>query len=215
MSSADLRPRIVAPLVIFGQFILQPQFPCLTAQTLKNHFSVESTLHGRNPANGILGSLFAQPVPVLHAASTFLWQYGRASSSGSGLKDGFATIKKGKCREFKSWDLWNKCSYSILLGGSNYPMQCHSVPTREEINKGNQKRVTFDIGIPSVKNLMRLSRRESIFWGFLAASSVPLHLVYNSAIFFSISSHAYSLLVVTPDFLSGASLRNTTQRVLG
>lgn len=106
----------------------------------------------------------------------------------------------------------NKCSYSILLGGSNYPMQCHSA---KKSNKGNQKRVTFDIGIPSVKNLMRLSRRESIFWGFLAASSVPLHLVYNSAIFFSISSHSYSLLVVTPDFLSGASLRNTTQRALG
>ena len=83
-------------------------------------------------------------------------------------------------------------------------MQCLSAPIREEIDKGHRERIDFDIGIPSVKNLKRISRIKLILWALIAVSSVPLHLVYNSVIFSTRSTYSYAVLLVTPDFFSGA-----------
>ena len=137
-------------------------------------------------------------------------------ASTFGLIDGVATIKEGKCNDIKSWDSWLHLGINVLsttlLAASNYTMQCLSAPVREEIDKGHRERVTLDIGIPSLKNLGRISRRKLILWGFLAISSIPLHLVYNSVIFSTLSTHSYTVLVVTSDFLSGAPFTgNTTQ----
>lgn len=136
-------------------------------------------------------------------------------ASTFGLKDGVATIKEGKCSDIKSWDLWLHLGINVLsttlLAASNYTMQCLSAPVREEIDKGHRERITFEIGIPSLKNLRRISRRKLILWGFLAVSSIPLHLVYNSVISSTLSTHSYTALVVTSDFISGVPFGNTTQ----
>lgn len=94
----------------------------------------------------------------------------------------------------------------MLLGGSNYTMQCLTAPTREEINKGHRSRVSLDIGILSLKNLMRASKRKVILWGFLAVSSVPLHLLYNSAVFSTLCTHSFDVYVVTDEFVSDTAI---------
>lgn len=139
-------------------------------------------------------------------------------ASTFGLKNGTATIKVGKCSDIKTWDFWfhlgiNVLS-SVLLAASNYTMQCLSAPVREEIDKGHLERIAFDIGIPSLKNLRRISRIKLILWALLAVSSIPLHLVYNSVVFSTLSTHSYAVLLVTPDFLSGAPFLDTTPLII-
>lgn len=130
--------------------------------------------------------------------------------SASGSKNGVAIITEGNCQDIKKSELWLHLGINVhstlLLGGSNYTMQCLSALTREEIDKGQHSRVTLDIGIPSLKNLTRATRKNVLLWGFLAVSSVPLHLVYNSALFSTLVTYSYNILVVTPEFLSRADL---------
>ena len=137
-------------------------------------------------------------------------------ASTFGFKNGTATIKVGKCSDIKTWDLWFHLGINVLsstlLAASNYTMQCLSAPVREEIDKGHRERIAFDIGIPSLKNLRRISRIKLILWGLLAVSSIPLHLVYNSVVFSTLSTHSYVVLLVTSEFLSGAPFGNSTQQ---
>jgi len=66
---------------------------------------------------------------------------------------------------------------TILLSGSNYCMQCLSAPTRGEIDQEHAARRWLDIGVPSVRNLRRISRRRLTLWLLLGLSSLPLHLL--------------------------------------
>lgn len=131
-------------------------------------------------------------------------------ASASGLKDGVGTIKKGDCRDIKKSELWLHLGINVLstmlLGGSNYTMQCLTAPAREEINKSHRSRVSLDIGILSLKKLMRASKRKVILWGFLAVSSVPLHLLYNSAVFSTLCTHSFDVYVVSDDFVSDTDI---------
>ncbi len=135
-------------------------------------------------------------------------------ASTFGVKNGTATIKLGNCSDIKTWDLWFHLGINVLsstlLAASNYTMQCLSAPVREEIDKGHRERIALDIGIPSLKNLRRISRIKLILWGLLAVSSIPLHLVYNSVVFSTLSARSYTVFVVTSDFLSGAPFANPT-----
>ena len=137
-------------------------------------------------------------------------------ASTFGVKNGTAKIKVGKCSDIKTWDLWFHLGINVLsstlLAASNYTMQCLSAPVRKEIDKGHRKRIAFDIGIPSLNNLRRISRIKLILWGLLALSSIPLHLVYNSVIFSTLSTNDSKGLIVTSDFLSGAPIGNATRR---
>ncbi|CAK1366679.1 unnamed protein product [Cercospora beticola] len=58
----------------------------------------------------------------------------------------------------------------------------------------------LDIGVPSVRNLRIIPVWRSSLWILLFASSIPLHLMYNSSIFSSRQSHNYNAFVVTEDF---------------
>lgn len=85
---------------------------------------------------------------------------------------------------------------TLLLGASNYSMQCLSSPTRSEIDKAHRQKLWLDIGVPSVRNLRRISASRIALWWLLAASSIPLHLLYNSAVFSSLYSREYKVFVV-------------------
>lgn len=130
-----------------------------------------------------------------------------------GFEDGIATIKDGKCSGTKRESVFLHLGINILgtqlLGASNYTMQCLSSPTREEVNKAHRQRVPLDIGIPSLTNLRRLSWPSILLWGLLALSSLPLHLMYNSVVFSTISTHQYHGYVVSADFISGSAYHSS------
>lgn len=126
-----------------------------------------------------------------------------------GVTGGIGTIQDGQCSKTKNLSLWLHLAINalstLLLSASNYCMQCLSSPTRGEVDKAHSRHVWLDIGVPSVRNLRRISWSRIILWWLLALSSIPLHLMYNSAVFSTLAAQEYDIFVVTEDFLTGAS----------
>ncbi|KAI0906787.1 hypothetical protein F4823DRAFT_626801 [Ustulina deusta] len=56
-------------------------------------------------------------------------------------------------------------------------------PSREEIDKFHSKGSWLDVGVSSIHNTFRLSKFKSSSWSVLVLSSVPIHLLFNSAVF--------------------------------
>lgn len=125
-----------------------------------------------------------------------------------GVQHGLGTIRDGSCSQTKSLatrlHLAINILSTLLLGASNYSMQCLSAPTRQDIGNAHNKRVWLDIGTPSVRNLLRISRPRMMLWLLIAMSSLPLHLLYNSAVFTTLYTREYNAFLVSADFLDGA-----------
>lgn len=66
------------------------------------------------------------------------------------------------------------------------------------------------IGFPSIRNLKRVSALRLVLWSLIAISSVPLHLLYNSAVFSALSTRQYNVFLVSDDVLDGASFSLST-----
>lgn len=79
-------------------------------------------------------------------------------TSRFGYENGIATVQKGSCSGTKTLDLWIHLVINVLgtllLGASNYTMQCLSSPTREEIDKAHLRKIPLDIGVPSLGNFV-------------------------------------------------------------
>lgn len=120
-----------------------------------------------------------------------------------------AILYSGDCDKVKRLDLWLHLLINILstllLGASNYSMQCVSAPTRTDIDKAHRENLFMDIGVPSIRNLRYISWPRRMLWCCLVFSSVPLHLMYNSVIYSSTSLSSPALFIVTDDFLAGAA----------
>ena len=130
-----------------------------------------------------------------------------SASTHYGVFGGFGTIMDGSCEKTKNLSLWlhfaiNALS-TILLGASNYCMQCLSSPTRLEIDKAHSQGICLDIGVSSIRNLRRISRGRHLLWWLLAVSSIPLHLMYNSAIFTTLATQSYRVYIGPSDSLDG------------
>ena len=64
---------------------------------------------------------------------------------------------------------------TLLLGASNYTMQCLSAPTRKEVDAAHANGRYLDIGLPSLKNLNGWKKKLVFF--LLIMSSLPLHFL--------------------------------------
>ena len=130
-----------------------------------------------------------------------------------GVRGGLGTIRDGSCREIKNLAMLIHLGINILstllLGASNYTMQCLSSPTRKDINRAHGENVWLNIGTPSIRNLLRISRSRMLLWFLVAISSVPLHLMYNSAVFTTLSARDYDVFLVRRDFFTGATFNNS------
>ena len=127
-----------------------------------------------------------------------------------GMKNGIGTIQRGTCKEAKSLGLWLHLAINVLstllLAASNYCMQCLAAPTRTEVDKVHKDQKWLDIGVPSVRNLFFIARVRSLLWFLLVISSVSLHLLYNSAVFSTISAKAFNVYGVSPDVVDGQDI---------
>ena len=113
------------------------------------------------------------------------------------------TILDGSCEKTKNLSLWLHLAINalstILLGASNYCMQCLSSPTRQEVDKAHNQGIWLDIGVPGIRNLRRISRRRLVLWMLLTLSSIPLHLLYNSAVFITLATQSYKVFLGPSD----------------
>ncbi|KAE8306199.1 hypothetical protein BDV41DRAFT_583543 [Aspergillus transmontanensis] len=127
------------------------------------------------------------------------------------LEDGRGVLFTGDCDQARNINrglhlLINILS-TILLSASNYGMQCLSSPTRKDIDRAHPKNKWLDIGAPGMRNLSSIPRKKALLWTCLVLSSLPLHLIYNSAIFLTVSSYGYLAYVSDkplPDLVTGS-----------
>ncbi|GKT41615.1 uncharacterized protein ColSpa_01796 [Colletotrichum spaethianum] len=126
-----------------------------------------------------------------------------------GSKNGVGLIYQGDCSTVQQLDRWLHLLINLLgtgmLSASNFCMQLQAAPTRENIDAAHEKGKWLDIGIPSLRNLKYISDWQRVSWALLALTSIPIHLIYNSAVFQSLSSHNYTVAVVKNSFLNGSS----------
>ncbi|KAH5117022.1 hypothetical protein HBH71_117950 [Parastagonospora nodorum] len=88
---------------------------------------------------------------------------------------------------------------TMLLSASNYTMQVLSSPTRNDIDKAHAKSEHLDIGVLSMRNLARIPKRRLFLFIIMALSSIPIHLFYNSAVFYIGANNQYDIQVVQVD----------------
>ncbi|KAI6083546.1 hypothetical protein F4821DRAFT_271700 [Hypoxylon rubiginosum] len=87
-------------------------------------------------------------------------------------------------------------------------------PSREEVNKAHVKGSWLDIGVPSVRNVIHISKFKTWSWVVLFLSSIPIHVLFNSTIFqtdyrgseFHLTIASEGFINQHPYFLPGASL---------
>ncbi|ETN42231.1 uncharacterized protein HMPREF1541_04172 [Cyphellophora europaea CBS 101466] len=122
-------------------------------------------------------------------------------------------VYHGSCGTVAKVDVWVHLAINVLstllLGGSNYCMQCLCAPTRAEIDRAHAKGKYLDIGVPSIRNLWAIPRSKALLWWALGLSSIPLHLMYNSSFFKSLATNDYNYLIVTEEFVGGATFNNS------
>ncbi|KAI2615203.1 hypothetical protein GGR54DRAFT_632302 [Hypoxylon sp. NC1633] len=123
--------------------------------------------------------------------------------------NGVGLIYAGDCGTVNSLDLWLHLLINLLstfmLAASNYCMQLLAAPTRADINRAHQDHSWLDIGILSFRNLRFVSRWKQLICALLVFTSLPIHLMYNSAVFQSHISYDYTVAVVKDSFLDNST----------
>ncbi|KAL6712952.1 hypothetical protein ACLMJK_009507 [Lecanora helva] len=135
-------------------------------------------------------------------------------ASALGTEAGIGTLQDGSCKRSSTLGFWihmiiNALS-TTLLGASNYIMQCLNSPTRDEIDKAHGRGSWLDVGLPSFRNLRKIGQSRQIQWWLLAVSTIPLHLLWNSAVFASLPSHDYTAYIVPDEFPKKPTFNYTT-----
>ncbi|KAI0134218.1 hypothetical protein BJ170DRAFT_190905 [Xylariales sp. AK1849] len=123
--------------------------------------------------------------------------------------NGIGLIYDDDCETVKKLDQWIHLLINLLstgmLSASNYCMQLLAAPTRDDVDRAHHANRWLDIGVPSLRNLRYISGWRRFTWILLAFSSLPIHLVYNSAVFQSLASNDYTIAVVKDSFVHGSS----------
>lgn len=107
--------------------------------------------------------------------AALLWSRHDSSS------DGVVTVYQGDCtlvgRADTAMHLLINVLSTLLMGASNMTLQLIVAPTREEVDKAHGAGKWLDIGVPSFRNLSRISRVSCAIWCCLALSSIPIHFL--------------------------------------
>jgi hypothetical protein len=73
---------------------------------------------------------------------------------------------------------------TCINASSNFFMQILNAPTRKGVNQAHSRQqIALQIGVSSIRNGFHVSRWKSICWFLFSLSSLPIHLLFNSAIF--------------------------------
>ncbi|PUU76459.1 hypothetical protein B9Z19DRAFT_1194722 [Tuber borchii] len=130
------------------------------------------------------------------------------------MERGIGTLYSGSCDKSRTIGLWlhlgiNALS-TLLLSGSNYTQQCLAAPTRSEIDAAHARRRWMDIGVPSIRNLFKIKVERTFLWIAIGITSIPLHLLYNSAVYTSLSANEFFVIMVTRNHFEPGTYTNTS-----
>ena len=102
---------------------------------------------------------------------------------------------------------------ALLLAVSNYCMQILSSPLREEVDIAHAAKKWIYIGVPNINNLRHMPWTRRVLFLTLAVSSLPVHLLWNSAIVQEIPANNYRIAAVTEEFGPDAPFDTTREEV--
>ncbi|KAL4889864.1 hypothetical protein BDV59DRAFT_185642 [Aspergillus ambiguus] len=119
----------------------------------------------------------------------------------------YASLFEGKCSVAKNWatgiHLVINILSTIMLGASNYCMQCLASPSRADVDNAHRQRLWLSIGIPNIPDLLFYGKGRRRILGFiLLTTSLPFHLIYNSAAYYSLGPSEYGVVLTTADSLN-------------
>ncbi|KAM7207225.1 hypothetical protein V8F20_002491 [Naviculisporaceae sp. PSN 640] len=136
-------------------------------------------------------------------------------STRGGITDGSittVTIQTGSCDDINSADMWIHLVMNILssslLAATNFAMQAWSAPTRHDVDKAHSKCQTVNIGIPSLSNMLQIRPVRLVLWTSMFVVALPLHFVFNSAIYKTSSVNLYANMLVTPEHMETTLAEN-------
>ncbi|PKY02017.1 hypothetical protein P168DRAFT_283780 [Aspergillus campestris IBT 28561] len=81
-------------------------------------------------------------------------------------------------------------------------------PTRAEVDQAHLRGKSLNIGVPSLRNLLHISRVRLILCLVLLVTSLPLHIFYNSVISTALGAYQYRVVLTTPEQLQVGSNPN-------
>ena len=76
-------------------------------------------------------------------------------------------------------------------------MQCLSAPTRKDVDRAHAAGSFLNTGISSVHNVLRNVSWKSLVWMSLVLTTIPIHLLLNSAFFGALQANNYGVMVAT------------------
>jgi hypothetical protein len=127
-------------------------------------------------------------------------------------QDGIGVLYRGDCSKAQRISILLAIPLNIiatlLLSTSNYVMQCLAAPTRKELDKAHASGRYLNIGVSSVYNVVYNYSRKSLLWLVLVITTVPIHLLLNSAFFNSLQANNYGVMVVSQGWLEDDSWSN-------
>lgn len=72
---------------------------------------------------------------------------------------------------------------TLIIASSNFFMQVLNAPTRREVDRAHSRGRWLEIGVPSIGNIFHVSGYKTLAWVLFTMSSIPIHLLFNSAVF--------------------------------
>ncbi|KAB8226516.1 hypothetical protein BDV33DRAFT_186594 [Aspergillus novoparasiticus] len=119
-------------------------------------------------------------------------------------------LYQGSCSRTEGWKTGLHLLINILstglLAASNYVMQCLCAPSRAATDLVHATHGWLDIGTMSLRNFARMDNRRKILWVTLLMSSLPIHMLFNSAVFSSIATTSFDKVIIPTDLASNESL---------
>lgn len=90
---------------------------------------------------------------------------------------------------------------TIMIASSNYIMQCLCAPTRQELRNAHHSFNRYlRVGISSPVNVAHVSGWRALMWWLMALTSIPVHLLFNSAFYGTLQANDYAIGIFTSDF---------------
>ena len=88
------------------------------------------------------------------------------AATSSRMLGGESTIREGRCETIQNIDrgihVVVNVGSGILVVGATYIFQVLSSPTRTEVDAAHDKLQWFDIGIPSLRNLLKIGKGRAL-----------------------------------------------------
>jgi hypothetical protein len=175
-----------------------------TKQRLKAALRAAFPAGWRSVAAGLTGLITTLTATIAICLIVSLHHRGNESESGLGT----SLLLKGDCDLTSRYNTWLHLAINIISSGvlasSNFFMQIMVAPTREDVDKAHARSQFLEVGVQSWRNLRHVPWRNVICWALLAITSIPLHLIFNSAVLESRASTDFLMAVTSESFLHGA-----------